>query len=92
MNSINLELSSFAELLNNNKNKDLDIWRDVVTMYNSTIGGCNCSKKNREVNAQNYFVAKIMNQPKEDFERLKVILNVNKIYFRSLDGNIFLEV
>jgi len=92
MNSIDLDLASFAKILNENKNQKLIKWKDILTMYNNTVGGCDCSKKAREISAQNYFVVKINNQPKEDFEELKNILKVDKILFKSSDGNTFLEV
>lgn len=92
MNSLDLNLYSFAELLEKDKNEKLNSWRDITTMYNSTLGGCNCSKKSREVNAQNYFIAKISNQSKESLIELKNLLKVDKILFKSYNGDIFLEV
>lgn len=92
MNSIELNLNSFAELLEKDKREKLNSWRDITTIYNSTLGGCNCSKKSREVNAQNYFVANISNQSKENLIELKDLLKADKILFKSYDGDIFLEV
>lgn len=92
MNSLDLNLYSFAELLEKDKNEKLNPWRDITTMYNSSLGGCNCSKKSRDLNAQNYFVAKISNQSKESLIELKGLLNADKILFRSHSGDVFLEV
>ena len=92
MNSIELNLDSLAQFLIINKSNDLNSWQDIIAIHNSRLGGCNCSRASRETNAQNYFIAKVSNETKENFEKLKNALKVDKISFKSLDGNIFLEV
>jgi hypothetical protein len=92
MNSIELNLDSLAQFLITNKSSDLNSWQDIVSIHNSRLGGCNCNRASREINAHNYFVAKINNEKKHNFEKLKNALKVDKILFKSSDGNILLEV
>lgn len=95
MNQVNLDLKSFVNLLENDKNDKLNHWRDLIPIYNNTLGGCNCSRKSREAGALATFISKIndtnTNKP-ELIQELKQVLNTEKIFFIYKEGTVFLEV
>jgi len=92
MNQLILNLASFASLLSKDNRIELNYWRDIIKIYESSVGGCNCSKKAREQNAANYFVVKINNTNIDTIKELKVLLNADKISFQDSNEIIFLEV
>ena len=93
MNEVILDIASFSQMISNNQDKEeFKNFRDIQPIYESSLGGCNCNRKNREENAQNYFKMKITNANLEDLEKIKTLLNFNKMSFKDNNGQIFLEV
>jgi hypothetical protein len=91
-NSI-VDIVSFSEIISNNIDKEeFKNFIDIQSIYASSLGGCNCNRRSREENAQNYFKMKITNANLEDFQKIKTLLNFNKISFKDNNGQIFLEV
>jgi hypothetical protein len=93
MNETILDIASFSNMILNNQDKqEFKNFMDIQSIYASSLGGCNCNRKSREENAQNYFKMKIINATTEDFQKIKILLNFNKISFKDNNGQIFLEV
>ena len=93
MNEIILDLSSFSRLISDNLDKqEFKYFLDIQSIYQSSLGGCNCNRSGREENAQNYFKMKITNASPEDLEKVKTLLNFTKISFKDNHDQIFLEV
>jgi hypothetical protein len=88
-----VDIVSFSEIISNNIDKEeFKNFIDIQSIYASSLGGCNCNRKSREENAQNYFKMKITNATLEDFQKIKTLLNFTKISFKDNNGQIFLEV
>jgi hypothetical protein len=93
MNEVILDLSSFYRIISaNSDKKELQYFLDIQAIYESSLGGCNCNRKGREENAQNYFKMKITNATPEDLQKVKTLLNFTKISFKDNHNQIFLEV
>jgi hypothetical protein len=93
MNEVILDLSSFYSVISaNSDKKELQYFLDIQAIYESSLGGCNCNRKSRQENAQNYFKMKITNANPEDFQKIKTLLNFSKISFKDNNEQIFLEV
>jgi hypothetical protein len=92
-NNIILNITSFSEIISKNSNKEeFKVFLDIVNIYSSSLGGCNCNRKSREENAQLYYKSRLTNTNKEDFQKIKTLLNFNKIFFKDNNDQIFLEV
>lgn len=95
MNQLNLKLKDFVDILEKDNSKTLDYWRDLIKVYNSTLGGCNCSKKSRETNAMANYISKVTDTNKNNpelIDGLKKHLNTEKILFIYEENTVFLEV
>ena len=95
MNHLILDLKKFVDLLSTDERKELDYWRDLIEVHNSTLGGCDCSKKSRQINAVATFISKVNTANKDTpqvIQDLKINLNAEKISFLYKDSTVFLEV
>jgi hypothetical protein len=95
MNHLTFDFKKFIDLLLTDERKELDYWRDLIEAYNSTLGGCDCSRKSRQINAVATFISKVNTTNKDtpqEIQDLKINLNAEKISFLYDDSTVFLEV
>jgi hypothetical protein len=73
-------------------NNILSLFNDTITYYETSLGGCNCSKKTRQNFAQDKFEEKINSLDTEILNSLKTILNLSsddKLMFKNKNNEIF---
>jgi hypothetical protein len=95
MNQLAINLEKMHEILDQDKDNKFGVWKDLIGIYESTLGGCNCSKQSRIDAANAYFKASILRDKNSNlplFDILKAHLSVDKIIFKDVDENIFAEV
>jgi len=95
MNQLNLKLKDLVDILEKDNNPKLDHWRDLIKIYNTTLGGCSCSKKSRETNALAAYIGKVNDTHQKNPEiitELKKYLETEKIRFIYQEDTVFLEV
>jgi hypothetical protein len=95
MNQLTINIEKIHQILTENKDDKFQMWQDLVRVYESSLGGCNCSKQNRINAANDYFKGSILRDIEKNsafFDTLKTHLNTDKILFEDMDKNIFAEV
>jgi hypothetical protein len=86
-------LQEFASFLYPNKdNPNYSSWIDIISVYESTVGGCNCSRNSRLQNADNYLRTKLTNSDPNSFQIFKTTLEVDKLIFNDVNNNLILEI
>lgn len=77
---------------NRSANNILSLFNDTITYYETSLGGCNCSRKTRENFAQDKFEEKIKSLDSEILNSIKSILNLSnddKLMFKNKNNEIF---
>lgn len=93
MKTKTFNLQEFTSFIYPNKdNPNYGSWIDLISIYESTIGGCNCSKASRIQNADNYFKIKLVNSDPNSLQIFKNTLEVDKLIFNDSNGNLILEI
>jgi hypothetical protein len=95
MNQLTINLERMHQILIESKDNKFDLWKDLIGIYESTLGGCNCSKQTRINAADAYFKASILRDKNVIpliFDTLKTHLNTDKILFEDINKDIFAEV
>lgn len=95
MNQLTINFEKIYQILTEDINQKFTLWKDLIPIYASSLGGCNCSKHARMSAADAYFKATILRDKNSNsaiFETLKTHLNTDKILFEDINKNIFAEV
>ena len=77
---------------NMSQNNILSLFNDIITYYETSLGGCNCSKKTRQNFAQDKFEEKINSLDAQILNSIKTILNLSsddKLMFKNKNNEIF---
>lgn len=86
-----LNLAEFLVLYKDNVGI-LSFFKDIERYFQASIGGCSCSKKARQDYANYKFIEIISSASQEELQKIKNILNWDRIVFKDMTGNTFREI
>jgi len=77
------------------QNTIFSIFNEIIAYYDSSIGGCTCSRKTREKYAESKFIDIINKTPNEVFPLVKTIISSESpvtLEFKNNSGETFKKI
>lgn len=88
-----LNLREFSALIKQNEDNIIfKKWLDLLKIYETTLGGCNCNRKSRLENAEFYYETRMTNVDKKDLEELRDFFKLDKIIFELDNKKVIAEI